>query len=132
MGRQIAIVTSWKDELELLEFLAADSELRICRCSAETRAGLWIHDWRSSRISDDQYAIWPTCFPWKPRYAQTIKRDRWYISNDGDAPLLEVSRHSHGKESAGRLYWAKFFMATEPLGYDVAKFDELVDRVWRW
>ena len=141
MGRQIAIITAWQDELALLRKVAelAHSELRVFRRGfGETRRSLWIEDWETTRIRDASYGIWPTAFHWRPRYRQ-IKppcvpevRNTWVFANDDVAPVLEFSRHVHGNESAGRLYWGKYFSATKPLEYDVVAFDRLVNALWRW
>ena len=138
MGRQIPIATTWADELMLLEHLAADSDIRIFRSVADSPKGLWIEGWRKSAIKDCHYRIWPTYFFWKPVYRQ-IKRPcapevegKWVMKNDGVGPVIAFSRHLHREGSAGRLYWAKHFLATEPLCYDVEDFDRYVSALWRW
>ncbi len=138
MGRQIAIVTSWPDELLLLRHLEIDCKLRLFRSIADSRSGLWIENWEQSAIPDSHYCIWPTRFTWRPKYWQ-IKQPcvpevegKWVVANDGVAPAIELSRHLHGRGSAGRLYWAKYFLATAPLSYDVNEFDRFVSAVWRW
>lgn len=138
MGRQIPIVTAWPDELAIIRQIAAGDEVRIFRDLAETRDSLWIDDWETNKISEGHYSIWPTHFLWKPIYFQLAQpcisgvEGKWRIRNSGDAPIITLSRHLHGPDSAGRLYWSKYFTALGPLGYDVAAFDKLVDGIWRW
>ena len=140
MGRQIAIVTAWQDELAILRKVAelADSDLRVFRRGFGEWQSLWIDDWETTPIRDRSYGIWPSAFRWQPRYRQ-IKppcarevRDKWVLTNTNVAPVLEFSRHLHGGDSPGRLYWGKDFSATEPLAYDVVAFDRLVSALWRW
>ncbi len=138
MGRQIQIVSIWADELAILEHLATQSEIRIFRSIANSRKGLWIEDWRESEIQESRYSIWPTHFPWTPSYRQIKKpcvpgvEGQWYIENRHVGPVIEFSRHMHRAGSPGRLYWSKYFSATEPLGYDVEEFDRLVSALWRY
>jgi hypothetical protein len=141
MGRQIAIIAARPDELAILHKVSelADSDIRVFRRrAAESPEALWIEDWETTPVRDATYGIWPTAFRWKPRYRQ-IKppcvpevEDKWVFANDNVAPVIELSRHVHRSGSAGRLYWGKYFSATEPLAYDVAEFDRLVSALWRW
>jgi hypothetical protein len=141
MGRQIAITAEWQDELDILTRVAqlAGSDIRVFRRgTGESPAALWIQDWETTPIPEPSYGIWPTAFRWEPQYRQ-IKppcvpdvEDKWVIANDNVAPVIEVSRHLHGGDSAGRLYWGKCFSATEALSYDVPMFDRLVSALWRW
>lgn len=141
MGRQIAIITAWEDELALLHKVSelANCDIRVFRRRpGVSRKSLWIRDWQTAQISEGAYGIWPTAFTWQPRYRR-IKppcvpevRNKWVFANDNAAPAFLFSRHLHGRGSAGRLYWSKYFLATEPLAYDVAAFDRVVDALWRW
>jgi hypothetical protein len=141
MGRQIAIVTQRQDEQAVLRKIAelAGSELRVFRRGVgKSPDSLWIDDWSTTRIRDDSYGVWPTEFRWRPRYRQ-IKppcvpqvRYKWYVCNESAGPVIEFSRHDQRRGTPGRLYWSKGFAATTPLGYDVAAFDQLVTKLWRW
>jgi hypothetical protein len=141
MGRQIPIRTAWEDELLILRKLEelSGSEVRVYRRAfGDTRESLWIEDWRRRPIEYSDYGIWPVCFDWKPKYRQ-IKppcaphvEGKWLFANSNIAPVIEFSRHLHQPGTAGRLYWSKYFAATEPLEYDVERFDRLVSALWRW
>ena len=77
------------------------------------------------------FNIWPTRFPWQPEFSQTrTAPSRWYVSNTGDAPVLEYSRVPLNGLRPGRLYWADRFSG-EPR-YDRRAFGEWIDSVWSW
>lgn len=130
MGRQLPVVTTPRDERELLRFIHSLSPIRVFRCFTPTPEELWITDWERREIPVRFYNIWPEAFPWEPAYGQTNSGD-WYVSNASAAPVIEFSRGSDERKD-GRVYWARSFSAAQGLAYDERAFSKLVDQVWRW
>ena len=140
MGKQVAVAMLEQDEAEFLGFLRSTATIRLFRWSAPTAETLSVESFADDRSVCWQFFIWNTAFPWEPsvRYvpadAPVVERRGWaYISNSGTAPVLEYDRHNFSdKNAGGRIYWAKYFVASKPLTYDVADFERWYDRVARW
>lgn len=139
MGRQLPIVATRNDERQLLSFIATLSPIRVFVSQSINVGSIWVNDWDERDIPGYMFQIWPTVFSWTPEYKQTggprCPRDfagRWYVSNSNVAPVIELSRPAIDGKHGGRVYWARDFSAPHGLDYDVAKFDDLVNRVWNW
>ena len=130
MGRQLPIIATPKDERQLLTFVRTLSPIRVYVKFTAKREAMWIDDWEQRDIEGTIFYVWLQAFPWIPEYKQTDKK-RWYIWNDGSAPIIEVSRPTAGELGGGRLYWARDFGAPD-LAYDTSIFSKHVDRIWNW
>ena len=138
MGRQIHIASILNDEKQFLSFIKNTAEIAIFECQAETREKLWVKDFSENLEGHYKYSIWNKSFPWKPEYGQVIKskdpnqNGLFYVSNSHDAPIIEFSRTNMVNRNYGRIYWAKFFSAPDPLDYDVDAFSKWFDKIVRW
>jgi hypothetical protein len=131
MGRQLPIIATPEDERQLLTFVRTLSPIRVyVKFTAEVEA-MWIDDWEQRDIEGHDFNVWLQSFSWNPEYKQT-DAGRWYIWNDNAAPIIEVSRPRKGELGAGRVYWARDFMAPDGLAYDSSVFSKHVDRIWNW
>jgi hypothetical protein len=139
MGRQLPIIASYEDERSLLSFISQITPIRVFVMHRSSTQELWQDNWIMDDISDFQYYVWLTAFPWTPEYRQTggrrcpaSSRGYWYISNYSNAPVLEISRPANNTRSSGRIYWSKYFSASNELEYDVNAFEGIVNRIWNW
>lgn len=139
MGRQLPIIASHEDERSLLSYISLISPIRVFVMHRPSTEQLWQDNWMVDDISDFQYYVWLTTFPWTPEYGQTggrrcpaSRRGYWYIANYHNAPVLEISRPLSNSSLPGRVYWAKYFSASNGLDYDVEAFGRIVDRIWTW
>jgi hypothetical protein len=133
MGKQIATVMEREDEVRFLNFLKESSDIVLIEAFADTPESLWKNEFEPELRGHFNYYIYNKDFYWEPEYKQTINKDKFYISNKGDAPLIEISR-SKGFEinDTGRIYWAKNFAAPCGLHYDVDKFSRWYDYIVKW
>ena len=139
MGRQLQLVATYPDEVELLRYIRSISPIGVFHFFTNTIDELWVSDWETRQIPAFQFYIWPKVFAWSPEYAQTggpgcppERAGRFYVNNTNSAPLLEYSRSFVDRGQHGRIYWAKDFSAPNGLDYDVEAFTKLTDSVWRW
>ena len=140
MGRQLPIVATWNDEVQLLRFIQTLSPILPFVSHASQIDDLWFPDWEQREIPGQQYSIWLKAFPWTPEYRQTggprcppASRGLWYVANSNDAPVIEITRPFAGTESGGRVYWAHLFCAPHGrLAYDEEAFTKIVTRIWAW
>ena len=113
MGRQIAIIADWPDELALLRHLEADGGIRIFRRFARSQERLWIDDWQNRPVDDDGYGIWPSRYRWEPTPVRPANPcvagagGTWRFGDEATGPVILLSRHMHGPMSPGHLYWPK-------------------------
>jgi len=139
MGRQLILAATPPDEVNLLRFIRSIAPIRVFVPFARSAGELWITDWETNGIQASAFAVWPQTFSWSPTYAQSGALNcppegagRFYVANANVAPVLEVTRTYFDRRQFGRIYWARNFSASCPLGYDVAEFARLTDAVWRW
>lgn len=139
MGRQLPIIATPEDERQLLKFIHTLSPIRVFVCQVTAPDDAWIDNWETHDIQNSMFYVWLTNFAWNPEFAQTrpLKNNqrRWYISNCGHAPVIEVCRHQSPisqLSSVGRVYWAHHFSAPHFLEYDESAFNKCVDRIWSW
>lgn len=139
MGRQLQLLMSASDEKSFIAFLRSTASIQIIESFAPTTDALWVEDFNPSFVEHHTYAIWNKAFSWIPQFgtvgpkAHEPSHIGWrYICNTPSAPLLTVSRSNPLTGESGRLYWAKDFVASNGLTYDVANFNQWVDAIWRW
>lgn len=137
MGRQVLILMSREDERRFLEFLRETAPIQLYDHFAPTSDALAVEDFADELTGHWGYLAHNLTFPWVPEYGEVgpLAEDPdmigWaYISNAGQAPVLEIDRSLQGQR--GRLYWARDFSAPNGLAYDTEAFSRWVDRVWRW
>lgn len=130
---------STEDEKQLIDFLRSTCEIEIFESFAPTKEDLVVNDFNENFSGHWHYKIWNKNFPWNPEYgtvgnkAHTPEHIGWrYVSNSGQAPIIEVTRSRPDLSSSGRLYWANNFSAPNGLNYDSAEFSRWVDKIWRW
>lgn len=137
MGRQIAIALSNEGERELLAFLRQGAEISILETFAPSKEKLWVDSLASEYVGHHTYYIWNRAFSWEPKYGQVGPAAQqnvgwWYVTNKGDAPVLEYVRAHPITHEPGRLYWGKTFSAPNGLQYDAERFSQWIDGVWTW
>jgi hypothetical protein len=130
MGRQTEAVLDDEAEQEFISFLRATGDIEIFRSFAIAPEDLRLNDFAIKGRGEWIYYIWNKNFDWVPEYKQTrddledkSRCGLYYVSNKGDAPLIEYSRHNFDDENIGRIYWSKYFSAPKGLGYDVEAFE---------
>ena len=131
MGRQLEVALSEEQELALLAFMRASTDVQIIRSFATTKDALFVQSFEPRGEGSYFYYLWNRSFSWEPQFSLTrTDPPSVYVSNKSAAPLLEYSRHTqHGP---GRIYWAKDFSSAGGLAYDVASFDSWYNSVTRW
>ncbi len=67
MGRQLPIVATWNDEVQLLRFIQTLSPILPFVSQASQIDDLWFPDWEQREIPGQQYSIWMKAFPWTSR-----------------------------------------------------------------
>ncbi len=138
MGRQIAVALTQPDEEEFLAFLHQADDIVLFESFAKTSEALWQTSFAKELHGHWSYMIWNKAFVWRPEYKLTTRAEvperngLYYVSNTGDAPLIEFMRSDLQRAKYGRVYWAKYFSAPNGLTYDVDKFSEWYDSVVRW
>ncbi|HLL60587.1 MAG TPA: hypothetical protein VK338_02630 [Candidatus Nitrosocosmicus sp.] len=139
MGRQIQTATTKKDDDLFFSFLKENYDVIFLKYFAKNKEDLFQTEIDTSSPHPDIYYIWNKTFPWKPRFEQiTDKAENkevigyWYVTNKGDAPLIEFITSSVRKKQYGRIYWGKYFSAPNGLHYDVEKFEKFYNQVIRW
>lgn len=139
MGRQLPILATPEDERELLRFIQTLSAIRVFRTFAPTPDLLWLDNWMDCDIEEFGFNVWLQLFPWEPTYSLTggpncppDRSGKYYVSNSGTAPVIEISRPPRGSRDGGRIYWARNFSAPYGLTYDADAFSKCVDHIWRW
>jgi hypothetical protein len=140
MGKQVAIAMLEQDEAEFLAFLRSTADVRLYRSSAPSAEALAVDAFSEEGPVCWQFFIWNTAFRWQPSIGYvpdnapvTARRGWAYLSNTGTAPVIVYDRHNfRNSNSQGRIYWAKVFRASEPLGYDVGEFERWYNQVARW
>ena len=131
MGRQLSVLLDPTDERRLLEFLHSSGDIRIFEAFADRMNDVEVSLLPPPLAGHLSFTIWPTRFLWEPEFTQTQTiPPRWYIRNDGTAPILKYSRPPLSGTDPGRLYWADRFCG-EP-SYDRVAFGKWVDSIWRW
>lgn len=130
---------SKEDEDQFLDFLRGTCEIELMESFAPTTEELWVSSFNENFSSHSIYRVWNKEFDWVPEYgtvgclAHNPDHIGWrYISNSGQAPILEVMRSSPDLSRAGRLYWGRDFSAPRGLLYDAEAFSLWIDKVWRW
>lgn len=131
MGRQIAVVMTYEDEQNFLSFLKEEREIILFESYAETKESLWTLNFEQELTGHYVYNIWNKEFNWIPQYKKSVY-DKFYVSNDNDAPIIEYTRSNIYKNDFGRIYWAKDFTAPDGLVYDVEKFECWYEQIVRW
>jgi len=139
MGRQIAVALTQVDEAAFLAFLRDQADIKLIETFAPTQADLWVDSLSPEWTGHFMYRIWNQQFPWLPTYGRTNSDPYhqgnigwYYIDNLNNAPVIEFSRSDVARAKYGRLYWSKFFSASEGLDYDVDGFSRWYDSVVRW
>ena len=137
MGRQIAVAMTQPDEELFLAFLHQAGEIVLFESFAKTSEDLWQTSFAQEFRGHWTYHIWNTAFIWQPEYKQTRaelpeRNGLYYVSNKGDAPLIEFTRSDLHRAKYGRVYWAKYFSAPNGLTYGVETFSDWYDSIVRW
>jgi hypothetical protein len=139
MGKQTHIVATLEDEEAFLRFVRETADIALFESFAPTADALWKQSFEAERSGHYKYCIWNRAFPWTPEYgrvgpqADDPKCIGWYyVSNTGDAPVVEFDRSDFHPVREGRVYWARDFSAPRGLDYDVAAFSRWYDSVVRW
>jgi hypothetical protein len=140
MGRQVQVALSDDDETDFLTFLRESADIQLLRSSAPTPDQIFVDKFAAREEGHWQYFVWNKGFPWKPEFrtvaadAPVIERRGWaYVSNSGIAPVLEYDRHNFSARGVtGRIYWAKYFSASNGLAYDVHAFERWYMSIARW
>jgi len=131
MGKQIAVVLAYDDEVKFLNYLKSCADITLIESKADTKELLYKSDFEKEFNNHFVYYIWNKAFQWQPIYEQDIY-GKYYISNISEAPLIEYMRSNIEKENYGRLYWSKYFAAPNGLNYDVEKFNKWYEQIVRW
>jgi len=139
MGRQTPLVATPEDEQLFLAFLRETADISIFQRTGPSIESLNVHAFSSEWAQHGQYFIWNRGFPWDPEYrrvdhpkADPASKGNPYISNLGEAPVLEYDRALFQPRRSGRIYWSKYFSAPDGLPYDVDAFSAWYDKVVRW
>lgn len=139
MGRQIQLLMSTEDEKQLIAFLRSTCEIEIFESFAPTKKDLLVNGFNENFSGHWHYKIWNKKFQWSPEYRTVGPNSHdpecigwYYVSNAGQAPILEVTRSKPDLSSSGRLYWANNFSAPNGLSYDSEEFSRWVEKIWRW
>ena len=133
MGRQISCDLGYEDEAKFLSFMRSIADIEIYISFANSIETLWINDINNIDKKFTTFHIWNKEFAWKPEYKQTTDTGLYYVCNDDDAPVIEYTRSSYFREGEyGRIYWAKYFLASSGLNYDFAKFTQWYNKVVNW
>jgi hypothetical protein len=132
MGRQIAVAMTHHDEKLFLNFLMETNDVVLIKRNLETRKIAFYKTFPDELPEHWQYFIWKKSFKWKPIIKPFTNSEGYYIRNIGTAPVIEFIRSDVAKRKCGRLYWAKYFDASNGLKYDVDKFSKWYDSVVHW
>lgn len=140
MGKQISVAMTDKDEIYFLNYLRKIANIQLFEFCAPTKEQIWVENFSNRYEGHFSYYIWNKAFHYNIKYGQPINakdinRRKWfYISNTHDAPLIQYIRHNFSEDNAayGRIYWAKYFSATNGLDYDVELFDKWYKNISRW
>ncbi len=136
MGKQTHIVATLEDEEGFFRFVRETADVALFESHAPTIETLWKRSLEAERRGHFQYFIWNKAFPWTPEYAltefQAHSTRLYYVTNKGDAPLVEFDRCGFHPIRQGRIYWSKDFSAPNGLDYDVASFSRWYDSLVRW
>ena len=131
MGRQIPVAMNNADEAEFLQYLHATADIQLFLGRASAPEQLPTLSFESGL---GEFLIHNRAYPWNPQLERI--GDLYYRYNDGDAPLVQYSRHplkAPNPQVSGRLYWSKHFGASaQALRYDVAAFDRWFTSLTRW
>jgi len=137
MGRQIGIIATQKDVDEFLSFLRGTTEIAIFRGFAPSIEELWTD--RPLLPSDWMFYIWNKRFAWNPEYGRVGEKachpekiGWYYVSNNHNAPIIEMDPGNVSNARAGRIYWSKFFAAPHGVEYDANSFTEWYDSIVGW
>lgn len=122
----------------MLHFLEQTAEIAVFGTHAPTTAALWLSVPGAAR-QERFLRVWNKAFTWTPEYGRVSDQAHdsamvgwYYVSNVGDAPIVEVDRGNLVRGQLGRLYWAKYFSAPAGLKYDVGTFSKWYDRILSW
>ena len=67
-----------------------------------------------------------------PQFGQTNAKDRFYLSNTSNAPLVEFSKTVWAQDVGhGRIYWSKYF-TSGPIEYDINEFERFYQEITKW
>ncbi len=130
MGKQITVITTHEDCDIFWQYIKEKYKCVLYKSFANTKESLIVNDLSSSFT----ISIWNSDFSWRPEYKQTITDEKlFYISNKGNAPLIEFSNTNWNdlRLGKGRIYWAKYFSSSE-VDYDVEKFELFYKDLEKW
>lgn len=133
MGRQIQICSSEVDNNFFEDYLKSSFDCCFFQSFAKEIKELEIRSFSEVQSPyGEQIRIWNKKFPWTPAYGQTKAKDKYYITNSSNAPLIEfITTPTRPNPGNGRIYWAKYF-AAGPIEYEIKEFEKFYETITKW